>query len=216
MSGWRGFCPTPKTSKPHHFRPYDVFCWPSCDDVTWHQGLLFPGPAGWTSDHGPERYHSSTGAKRSRRSRSNREVALLCSQRCFDDLDNFWCNMLIGDINCLQKDLVDWCFFTSCVFVSGMICQSEFDIHIYVYIYIHMYIYTYDICIYIYIYQYIYINIYIYIDFDYGHASERYRAIVRTVKWWSLYLPWSIDIEVMKFTYESFECEGKAGVSVYF
>ena len=88
------------------------------------------------------------------------------------------CNMLIGDINCLQKDLVDWCFFTSCAFVSGMICQSEFDIHIYVYIYTYVYIHM----TYVYIYINIYINIYIYIDFDYGHASERYRAIVRTVK----------------------------------
>ena len=60
--------------------------------------------------------------------------------------------MLTGDINCSPKDLVDWCL-TSFVFVSGMICQSEFDV-----------------------------NIYIYIDFDYGHASDRYRAIVRTVK----------------------------------
>lgn len=135
----------------------NAFCWPSCDDGKWHQGLLFTGPAGGTTDHGAERYHASTGTKRSRRSRSNREVALLCSQRCFDDLDNFWCNMLTGDINCSPKRFGRLVFNKLCVCfrhdLSEWICR-------------------------------------IYIDFDYRHASDRYRAIVRTVKWWSLHLPW--------------------------
>ena len=44
-------------------------------------GLFFPRPAWRSSDHGAQWYHTSVGSKRSRRSWSHRQMAVVCSQR---------------------------------------------------------------------------------------------------------------------------------------